>query len=157
MINIEIISLGKARDAALEELEERYFKRLKSEAKVKITEIVVKGHENLSVVERISKEHDALVPHLGQQRYVVVLDENGKQMTSESFSGLLQKQLNHGISSFLFVIGGVYGLDARIRKQANLELALSSFTFTARIARFILVEQLYRAIEIMNGRPYHKE
>ena len=88
---------------------------------------------------------------------VIALDENGTQYSSEKFAAFLQKKMVQGTSSFSFLIGGPSGHRPEILAQADQKMSLSPLTFTYQMSRLILVEQVYRAICIMNGKPYHKE
>ena len=93
------------------------------------------------------------MPH---RAVLYVLDERGQQPTSREFAGQLQKRMVRGDSSFAFVIGGALGLDERVRKAAASTLALSKMTLPHELARVMLFEQLYRAMTIHRGEPYHK-
>ena len=101
------------------------------------------------------KEAEALLARRGPQDWLVALDERGSQLTSPELAAFLQKaQLSsHDV---LCVIGGDEGLDARVREAATLTLSLSRMTLPHRMARLVLVEQLYRAFTLLKGEPYHK-
>ena len=88
---------------------------------------------------------------------VVLLDENGNQFTSTGFSGYLAQKMQSGIKRLVFVIGGPYGFAEDVYKRANDKLSLSKMTFSHQMVRMIFVEQVYRAMTIMNGEPYHHE
>ncbi len=88
--------------------------------------------------------------------YNVILDNNkGKKMSSEGFAHFIKIKQDHGISTFVFVIGGSYGLSDQVLGRADMLLSLSDMTFTHEMARVILMEQLYRAAAINAGSPYH--
>jgi 23S rRNA (pseudouridine1915-N3)-methyltransferase len=101
------------------------------------------------------KEAQALLARKGPQDWLVALDERGQELTSEELAQFLGKaQL--GSRDVLCVIGGDEGLDASVRQQAHLVLSLSRMTLPHRLARVVLVEQLYRALTLLKGEPYHK-
>lgn len=96
-----------------------------------------------------------ILRHLRPQAFTVVLDRGGRQFASEQFSALLAERKLYGQSEFLFILGGALGLDDRVRNAADLVWSLSESTFPHQLARCIVVEQLYRAIRIERGEPYH--
>jgi 23S rRNA (pseudouridine1915-N3)-methyltransferase len=97
------------------------------------------------------------VEKIPARSFVIALDENGTEMTSEAFAEFLRKKTVSGTSHFTFLIGGASGLPDAMRKKAAATIALSKLTFTYQMTRLILVEQLYRAVSIIQGKPYHKE
>jgi len=96
-------------------------------------------------VERLGVKRLALP----KNAYVVALDERGKDLTTEQFAKLLQRET-------AFVIGGADGLDEKIRKEAALLLRLSALTLPHALAQVVLLEQIYRAATILTGHPYHR-
>jgi 23S rRNA (pseudouridine1915-N3)-methyltransferase len=100
-----------------------------------------KGYE----VERLNVKRVALP----KNAYVVALDERGKDLTTEQFAKLLQRET-------VFVIGGADGLDEGIKRQAALLLRLSALTLPHALAQVVLLEQIYRAATILTGHPYHR-
>lgn len=96
-----------------------------------------------------------ILRHLRPQAFVVALDRGGRQFSSEGLSALLAERKLYGQSDFLFILGGALGLDERVREAADLVWSLSELTFPHQLARCIAVEQLYRAIRIERGEPYH--
>jgi 23S rRNA (pseudouridine1915-N3)-methyltransferase len=83
--------------------------------------------------------------------FTVVLDPEGKEMTSEAFSRIFEQEEPVG-----FFIGGAYGFDDAIKKEATLLLSLSRLTMSHKLARSVLLEQIYRGFTIVNNHPYHK-
>ena len=90
-------------------------------------------------------------------RVLIALDETGLQMSSANFAGQLAAWRDDGSSTAIFMIGGADGLDTRLRDQADLVLAFGRMTLPHQIARVVLVEQIYRAMTILAGHPYHRE
>jgi 23S rRNA (pseudouridine1915-N3)-methyltransferase len=86
----------------------------------------------------------------------IVLDEHGKSLTSEDFASFVQDARDNGARDMVFLIGGPDGHDPRVREQANLVLSMSHMTLPHGLARALLVEQLYRALTIISGHPYHR-
>jgi len=94
---------------------------------------------------------------LPENSYIVVLDEKGKQMTSVAFSDFLNKRLNESVKNLVFIIGGAYGIDEKIKNQAHFSWSLSNLVFPHELVRSILAEQLYRGFSILRGEKYHHE
>ena len=96
-----------------------------------------------------------ILDRLRHSDYLVVLDEKGKHYSSEKFADWFQQKMNRGTSKIVFQIGGAYGFDESVYQRANEKIALSSMTFSHQMIRLLLVEQVYRAMTILNNEPYH--
>ncbi|MEN0046617.1 MAG: 23S rRNA (pseudouridine(1915)-N(3))-methyltransferase RlmH [Bacteroidota bacterium] len=86
---------------------------------------------------------------------LVLLDENGKQRSSEQFADFIQQQLHMSHKRIIFQIGGAYGFSEAVYERANFKISLSKMTFSHQMVRLIFLEQLYRAMTILKGEPYH--
>jgi len=139
MKSIKIYAVGKAKDKNIQCLIGEYEKRLKVFAKVEIIELKDKG---------ISRESEEIAKLIDTNTYI--LDESGTNYSSVAFSELINKN-----DTIRFVIGGADGITKEAKSKAKL-LSLSNMTFTHEMARLILIEQIYRAIMIINNRSYHK-
>lgn len=102
-----------------------------------------------------SKEGEVLLGLLRKGAYTVALDGQGRRFTSEGLSAYLADKKLHGRDHFQFVLGGAAGLDAAVLSAADVVWSLSDLTFPHQMARCIVAEQLYRAIRIERGEPYH--
>ncbi len=157
-MNIHLIVLGKLKESYWREAEAEYLKRLQAFAKVTIHELKEESFSDKDKPEEIKKresEKIKLTIEKVKPEYIVVLDEHGKQFSSEAFAKQLNKQTIEQTNSFAFIIGGPLGLDETIRKLGHLNLSLSLLTFTHQMARIFLLEQLYRAMMIAHNRKYH--
>lgn len=149
--------IGRSREAWLQEAEAEYRKRLTAWAKV---ELVVHKAETLEpgaapeAARRVEAER--LLGGLDGREELVALDESGKAFTSPELARWLEGRLTAGVSRFRFAVGGAEGLDPEVRRRAGLVLSLSPLTFTHQMVRLVLLEQLYRALMIRDGRPYHR-
>jgi 23S rRNA (pseudouridine1915-N3)-methyltransferase len=155
-MNIRIIQLGKDKDSWLKEAVQEYQKRLKPFCKLEILQlpdISVKETGNSELVK--SKEGRAVLKKIEPTDHVVLLDERGLQKSSLEFSRFLTNISE--AKRIVFVIGGVFGSSNELKDIANDCLSLSRMTFTHRMTRLILVEQIYRAMMINSGRQYHIE
>jgi 23S rRNA (pseudouridine1915-N3)-methyltransferase len=109
----------------------------------------------LSDSELKRKEGEIILNALTKEDWLVVLDERGKQMGSEGLAELLQARANDSAKQLVFLIGGIYGLDATVLKRADHRWSLSLLTFPHQLVRLILAEQLYRACSILRNEKYH--
>jgi 23S rRNA (pseudouridine1915-N3)-methyltransferase len=132
---------------------EEYVGRLKHSLKFEIVELPAsKARESERQRE---EESERIIQALEKREGIVwVLDERGKEMTSESFSKELQMVKDRG-DAVTFVLGGAYGLNDAVRKRANRLLRLSAMTLPHELCRVVFLEQLYRAMEIQKGSGYH--
>lgn len=101
-------------------------------------------------------EAEALAPHLAEA-YVIACDEEGKALPSRAFAGELAAMRDRGVARLAFVIGGADGLDPAILKAAQARLAFGPQTWPHALARVMLAEQIYRAVSILAGSPYHRD
>jgi 23S rRNA (pseudouridine1915-N3)-methyltransferase len=92
-----------------------------------------------------------------QTDVVFLLDERGKQYESVAFANFLQEQFNRGGKNIFFLIGGPYGFSEAIYKRANGQISLSKMTFSHQMIRLFFIEQIYRAMTILKGEPYHHQ
>ncbi|HEV8052597.1 MAG TPA: 23S rRNA (pseudouridine(1915)-N(3))-methyltransferase RlmH [Parachlamydiaceae bacterium] len=140
MYKLRIFSVGKTKEDWLEQAIAEYIKRL----------------QHTTAIEFVwAKNDEQLIALVEKEEAVVCLDALGQMMDSEKFSSFLVKQLETNGSRLSFVIGGAEGLPASFKKKYPL-ISFSLMTFTHQIIRLILVEQIYRGIEISKGSRYHK-
>lgn len=157
-MNITLICIGRTDEKPLEELIQKYEKRLPSHWNFQRMEIPdIKNRKNLSESQQKEKEAELIFSKLNNSDYVILLDEKGKQLSSSDFAGELQSLMNQSIKQIAFVIGGPYGFSDEVYKRANRKLSLSEMTFTHQMVRLFLIEQIYRAFAILQGKPYHHE
>ncbi len=150
---ITIIAIGKKHEDWIAQGLERYEKRLRRPFDVRW---VLLPHSSLSAQEARQEESERIETHLKGDDFVILLDETGKMLSSPALSSLLDDAFTHS-SRATIVIGGAYGVDDRLRRKANLVWSLSDLVFPHQLVRLILVEQLYRAQAIAEGRAYHHE
>jgi 23S rRNA (pseudouridine1915-N3)-methyltransferase len=151
MKELHLIVVGKLSDKNIQELENDYLKRI---VIPKFTIHEVKAHsENL---ELESKDVILKMSEISKNEnpYLVLLTENGKQFNSIDFSKwIFEKNVTQKI---IFIIGGAAGHGEEVIKKAHFKLSLSLLTYPHKLARLLLVEQIYRAVTIKDGHPYHK-
>lgn len=112
----------------------------------------VRRHDQRGI---IVEQTERLIRRLRPDDYVVVLDERGKQLSSEEFAKQFAQIIARRARRVVFIIGGAYGVGHTLRARADLVVSLSSLTLPHELARLVLCEQLYRAMTILRGEPYH--
>lgn len=157
-MNIKLLCVGKTDNKQLKALIDEYCKRLNFYIKFSV-EIVpdIKNVKHLSEQEQKNKEGDLILSKLGNYDHLIILDENGKSFSSVGFSKYLQKKMNSGIKTLVFVVGGPYGFSEAIYKKAQGKITLSAMTFSHQMVRLFITEQLYRGYTILKGEPYHHQ
>ncbi|WP_286761056.1 23S rRNA (pseudouridine(1915)-N(3))-methyltransferase RlmH [Salegentibacter sp. UBA1130] len=155
-MTIKLLCIGKTDNRELKQLIEVYKKRLQFYNKFEI-EIIpdLKKTKNLDENQQKEKEGELILAKVQNSDYLVLLDENGKEFSSEKFSVYIQKRLNSGLKQLIFVIGGPYGFSEAVYQRANSKVALSQMTFSHQMVRLFFTEQLYRAFTILKNEPYH--
>lgn len=155
-MTIKLLTIGKTDDGALQNLIDTYVNRLGHYNKFDLELIPdLKKTKNLSTNQQKTAEGKLILEKLNTSDFVVLLDENGKQFSSEGFSEYIQKRLNSGMKQLIFVIGGPYGFSEEVYSRSNGKLSLSKMTFSHQMVRLFFVEQLYRAFTILRNEPYH--
>ncbi|MFK7049038.1 23S rRNA (pseudouridine(1915)-N(3))-methyltransferase RlmH [Flavobacterium davisii] len=157
-MNIKLITIGKTDNKNLQILIDDYIKRLSFYIKFDL-EIIpdIKNVKNLSESQQKEKEGELILAKLTSSDHLILLDENGKSFSSIGFSEELQKKMNSGIKTLVFVIGGPYGFSDTLYKKANGKLALSAMTFSHQMVRLFFIEQIYRGFTILRNEPYHHQ
>lgn len=157
-MDIELLTVGKTTIGFVAEAIAEYEKRLKRYGYIsfRITSLpdVRKGK---SMPETVQKEEEGklILRQLQTSDRVILLDERGKEMTSEGFSSLISRHIDQGTKRVVFVVGGPYGFSQAVYDRADSLLSLSRMTFNHEMVRAFFTEQVYRAMTIINGEPYH--
>ena len=117
----------------------------------------LKNTKSLSMKMQKEKEGELILKELQPGDVVVLLDEGGKELRSVEFADYMKHKMNTVNRRLVFVIGGPYGFSPKVYEAAHEKLSLSRMTISHQMIRLIFVEQLYRAMTILNGEPYHHE
>lgn len=159
-MKISIISVGKLKEKYLKQGIEEYTKRLGPYAKTEIIEVAdEKAPENLSeaqMEEVKQKEGERILSKISQDAYVITLEIEGKQLTSEKLASRIDNLMTYGSSKIVFVIGGSLGISKEVQERSDYALSFSKMTFPHQMMRLMLLEQVYRAFRIIKNEPYHK-
>lgn len=157
-MNIKLLAIGKTDDKNLQTLIEQYQKRLSFYVKFDLEVIPdIKNAKNLSEAQQKEKEGELILSKITPTDQLILLDENGKSFSSVGFSDYLQKKMNSGVKTLVFVIGGPYGFSDVVYQKANGKVSLSEMTFSHQMVRLFVVEQIYRAFTILRNEPYHHQ
>ena len=158
-MRITLFSVGRLKDGPERELAVRYLSRAAASGRA----LGFSGFTNIEISEshasrsqdRKAEEAREIIAKLGES-LVISLDERGKAITSAVFAETLARLRDAGNSSLCFVIGGPDGLDETIRTKSVETIAFGAMTLPHQIARIVLSEQIYRAMTILSGHPYHR-
>ena len=153
-----LLMVGKTVDKHLVALMEDYVERTKHYMTFDVEVIPdLKSTKKLSEEVQKEKEGELILKALQPGDHVVLLDEGGKEMRSVEFAQYLRHKMNTLSKRLVFVIGGPYGFSQKVYQAATEKMSLSRMTFSHQMVRLIFVEQLYRAMSILAGSPYHHE
>ena len=161
MLNVNIITVGKLKESYLRDACSEYTKRLGGFCKLTVTEIpeskLPDSPSEKEILNALSNEGKNIANFLSENNsYNVVMCIEGKQMSSEKLAEKIGRISVEGKSKLNFVIGSSFGIAEEIKNLADLKLSMSEMTFPHQLARVMLLEQLYRSFQILNGGKYHK-
>ena len=157
-MQVTLLAVGKTNEINFINAIKEYQKRLKFYVPFTIEELPqLKNARSLSEDEQRRREGEMLLATLSPQDHVVLLDDKGEQYTSVQFAQYVQRSLSRGGKRLVFVVGGPYGFSPDVYARAGGLVSLSRMTFSHQMVRLIFVEQLYRAMTILRGEPYHHE
>ena len=156
-MKIKIIALGKIKEKFLKDGIDEFLKRLIPYSPVEIVDLTPIEIKDENLTEKILEEEgEKILSHIKPQSYVITLEINGKQFSSEDFSKKIEELINIGTQELVFVIGSSCGLSKTVSQRADFKMSMSKMTFLHQFARLILIEQIYRAFKIMRKETYHK-
>lgn len=155
-MKITLLAIGKTNQAWLEEAIAEYVKRIKRYITFDFKLIPdIKNAKSLTEEQLKEKEGELILASLLDADELVLLDEKGREYSSEEFAGYIEKKALVSTKSLVFCIGGAYGFSDAVYKKATEKIALSRMTFSHQMVRLIATEQLYRAFSIIKNEPYH--
>jgi len=159
-MKINIIAVGKIREKYIQVGINDFKKRLEKFCSVDIIEIAagkITNNQSTKQIEQMKdSEGEKILDKIPGTSYIIGLAVQGKPMTSKGLAKSIQNLQLQGYSEFTFIIGGAMGLSENVLDKVDYKLSLSHMTFTHQMIRLILMEQIYRALKIKRGEPYHK-
>lgn len=160
MSKIKLIVMGQLTDRYYREAADEYIKRMSRTSPVTEVELkCIKLSDEPSdgeIASALSKEADAILAEIPKRALVCAMCIEGKQLSSEELAEKIASAEGQGIGELCFIIGSSFGLDEKVKARADIRLSMSKMTFPHKLARVMLLEQLYRAGEINQGKKYHK-
>lgn len=157
-MKIILLVVGKTTDKHIEALTQEYLHRLEHYLPVDIQVIPeLRQTKSLSQDDQKQREAKLILDSIKPGDHVALLDEHGTEPRSIQFAQLLQNRMASGIKRLIFVVGGPYGFAPDVYARADEKISLSRLTFSHQMVRLFFVEQVYRAMTIINNEPYHHE
>jgi len=154
-MRINFVWIGKTKDRNCAALVNEYVERIRRLAPIDLCELKDAGG-SFDEKRVIALESAKLLSSLERHDFVVLLDEEGRQFSSTELAELIGRQQQNGSKHLTFVIGGFAGVNKQVKERADLKMSLSRMTLTHELSRVILAEQIYRALTLLGGLPYHK-
>lgn len=156
-MKVTLLVVGKTTDVHIETLIQEYQKRLAHYIPFALQVIPeLKNTKALTVEQQKQAEGELILRATTPATDLILLDEHGKEFRSIEFADYIQKRMSSG-RDVVFVVGGPYGFSEAVYQRANGKISLSKMTFSHQMVRLFFVEQLYRAMTILRGEPYHHE
>lgn len=156
-MKITLLVVGKTTDAHTDALIQDYQKRLTHYLPFSLVVIPeLKNTKSLTMEQQKLAEGELILRQLTPSTDMILLDEKGREYRSVEFADFLQKKMSSG-RDVVFVVGGPYGFSQSVYDRANGKISLSQMTFSHQMVRLFFVEQIYRAMTILRGEPYHHE
>lgn len=152
-----LLFVGKTNDSHIEALCQNYLKRLAHYLPIKLVVIPeLRNTRALTPEQQKQAEGELILRAVPQSAELILLDEHGNEYRSIQFAQIMQKKMSAG-RDIVFVIGGPYGFSQMVYDRASSKISLSQMTFNHQMVRLFLIEQIYRAMTILRGEPYHHE
>lgn len=157
-MKIEMFCVGRTRDQLIAKAIQRYADRIGHYIGFSLRIFPdVKSSSKMTEAMQKDREGAAFLAAIQPADFVVLLDERGRELTSREFADLINRHANSGLKRLIFVVGGPYGFAPDVYARANAKLSLSRMTFPHEMVRLFFVEQIYRAMTILRGEPYHHD
>ena len=160
MLKITILCVGKLKEKHYSLACQEYLKRLSAYASVSVTELpelpMGDAASQAQIDGALAREAEEIIKKIPKGAYVIPMCVEGELLSSEDLAGRISKIQVQGVSSICFLIGGSNGLSDTVKKLGGMKLSMSRMTFPHHLARVMLLEQVYRAFQIIQGGSYHK-
>lgn len=157
-MKVELWVVGKTAFTYLKDGIAIYEKRLKHYLSFQIVVIPdIKKVKNLKAALVKQREGEVILKNIQKEDLLILLDENGKALSSKEFAGFIENQQISAQKKLVFLIGGAFGFSKAVYERANRKISLSKMTLSHQMVRLFFVEQLYRAMTIIKGESYHNE
>ena len=157
-MKIQLWSIGKTHESYVREGVEEFTKRISKYYPVK-WKIFSNARQTVNTEENDIKKNEAqtILQALQKDDYLVLLDENGKQINSPQLASFIESRANSSTRQVIFLIGGAFGVDENIKSRSNFIWSFSQLVFPHQLVRLMLAEQIYRACTIIRNEKYHHQ
>lgn len=156
-MKIQLIAVGAMHEAPLRELFGRYTAKIPHYMPFEAVSLPdIKGRVPSEAIQK-DREGEALLARVAPGDFLILMDERGREITSRDFADLIHRKGTTLARNLIFAIGGPYGFSQAVYNRADMLLGLSRMTFTHEMARVLTAEQIYRALTILRGEPYHHD
>ena len=160
MLNVQIVCVGKLKEAFWRDACAEYAKRLSAFCKFQIVEVeeqrLPEGASEAQIEAATAAEGERLLSRVASGSRIIALCIEGRALSSEGLAANLESAAVGGASHISFLIGGSWGLSKEVKRQSDQRISMSPMTFPHQLARVMLCEQVYRAFQIIHGGKYHK-
>ncbi len=160
MQKIVLISVGRLKEDFFKKAEQEYLKRLNGYCEINVIEIpqtvLPQNPSDAQVMSALEQEAELIINKIPKNSQVVTLCIEGKLLSSEQMAEMIEDNANVGSGVITFIIGGSFGLSERVKSKSKIRISMSKMTFPHRMARIMLLEQIYRGYTIISGSRYHK-
>ena len=157
-MKLQFWSIGKTHESYVREGVEEFTKRISKYYPVE-WKIISNARQTVNTEENDIKKNEAqtILQALQKDDYLVLLDENGKQISSPQLASFIESRANSSVRQVIFLIGGAFGVDENIKTRANFTWSFSQLVFPHQLVRLMLAEQIYRACTIIRNEKYHHQ
>ncbi len=152
-----LLTCATASESWADEVEALYSKKISPFVSFEIKHLKIKKASRDDRELKLKGDSDALLAEIKPDDYVILFDERGDLLDSRKFAQKIEATLNSGKKRVVFVIGGAYGVDDRIRTRAQMKVGLSKMVLNHLVAQTVVLEQIYRAFAILKNLPYHND
>ncbi len=157
-MKLALLQTGKTDEAYIRDAVAVYEKRMAKYARFEIQTLPdIRNAKNMPASVLKEKEAEQMLAVFRPDDLIILLDDKGKEYTTMQFSAFLSEKMMSSKKRILFVIGGAWGFDEKIYSRADHKMSLSKLTFSHQLVRLLFAEQLYRALTVIAGDPYHHE
>ncbi len=154
-MKLVFITVSSSKEPWCEQARELYLEKIGRFFPVEVVEIRSAKKDRGSQVQKKQEESEKILEKLKPNDFVFLCDENGKAMPSEAWADRFQKLMNQSTGRLVFIVGGAFGVNDEVKKASHQLLNLSPFVLNHLVAQVVLMEQVYRALTIIRGLPYH--
>ena len=156
-MKITLLVVGKTTDTHIDSLIQEYLKRLTHYVPFALQVIPeIRNTKALTLEQQKQAEGELILRSISPSPKMILLDEHGQELRSIEYAEYLQRAMLSG-QDVVFVVGGPYGFSDAVYQRSNGKISLSKMTFSHQMVRLFFVEQMYRAMTILRGEPYHHE